>query len=68
MLILIEYFIQSVFPLGLVLFGALVFMIYLLMQFSAWSFFALCLRYIKSREAKENQASTTFHEFGKLLI
>jgi len=67
MLILIDYFVQSVFPLGFVLFGALVFMIYLLMQFSAWGFFALCLRYIKLREVKELQAST-FHEFGKLLI
>ena len=37
-------------------------------QFSAWWFLVLCLRYIKSREIKEEHRVSVFHEFGKLLI
>jgi len=59
---------RPVFPLAIMMLLALVFMSYLLMQFSAWWFLVLCLSYIKSREIKEEHQASVFHEFGKLLI
>lgn len=68
MLILIEYFLESVFPVWFILISALVFLAYLLMQFSAWGFLVLCLNYMHSKELKEKAVDSRFHKFGKLLI